>query len=170
MIFDTNLLNTICKLIDDPKTLINFSLACKKTRDIVRINKNDKMDQFIVNHINNFKDGDDYYHIIMNKLPNGNLHGEFSSSCSYGAIGDTYRLYYNGIILSEWYYDVSSYMIDATVSYYKCDCISELSTNYITKRMNFNEFKLESTNLDLGSDTCNKCGKYITIQRNTLSS
>lgn len=79
---DKDILFSIAKKINNPKTWINFSLACKKTREICLKLKKYKINQFLIKK-NKKKCCDDpdnagnrlWFSYKWKELPNGEKHG-----------------------------------------------------------------------------------------------
>jgi hypothetical protein len=170
-IFDSNVLNSICLQIDDPKTLLNFSLVSKKVQNIVKLNTNYLMDKFAIKHVEEFDDACDHYDIIKYILPNGKIHGIYNIFCSYYAIGDNYRMYYNGILLAGWYWDAGIEGGDAcNIEHYKCDCTKDFKNSYTNERINLNKLELKSTKIRTQDwNKCKTCKNSITYEEETWS-
>ena len=144
MSFDANILNVICKYIDDPKTFFNFALVSHKTRHVTKLYKNNKMDQFTIKHVehgsvrNSFK-------CVERRLPNGKLHG--ITACFYSKFADDFYMYYNGICLGKWSsIDCKTEGEEITIRHYKCECTKEFDNSYTNNKIGLDDrYKLLST-------------------------
>lgn len=145
--FDDNIFNHICLHINDAKTYLNFTLACKKTYKISKLHTVTKMNDFISEtRTIDENDGGDCYFYIERKLPNGNLHGEYYESCSYSAYGDHLRYYFNGILLSKVIFDEPMCYF---ITHYSCKCVADNNMinfkQYVYQNFDLNKFTLSST-------------------------
>ena len=156
IIFDTNVLNNICKFINDPRMFINFALTCSKTRMIAILHKDDKMDEFSTK-FEKVKLFDIYKifdkKVTKYKLPNGNLHGLYSSSDLNNLNRSSHKLYYNAICLMEWFYYRSGYPI---ITRYRCNCTKHIKDSHIDKHTYLN---LDYLDKKPGYEEKNKCPK-----------
>jgi len=163
-ISDPNILNIICNFINDANTFFNFALACKKTSAIAQSYMDKKMSEFavrIVEHDEDDGDGDQFTYVYY-KLPNGNLHGQYSSYCSYVHTGDDYAMYYNGILLARWWDD---YGEGIDIKHYKCDCTKKFENTYTTDKICSENYELESKKIKKNDETtiCKKCNTELII-------
>ena len=155
MSFDANILNVICKYIDDPKTFFNFALVCRKTRYVTKLYKNNKMDQFAIKYIKTIENGQ----LVERRLPNGELHGDYER---YSAqFGDDFYMYYNGICLSYWWYDhYGASEHEVTITHYKCDCTKEFENSYANNKIGLDGVTYKLCSTTTTTHKCDTCGDH----------
>jgi len=110
MIFDDNVLNIICRYIDDVKTFAAFSITCKKTHNISKLHVNQKMDKFVTEK-SDVGTGGAIIVIVYKYLPNRLLHGIQSCQSYYQNLESLeLKLYHKGYLLAR--YDMDQREID----------------------------------------------------------
>lgn len=168
MIFDNNVLNNICKYIDNPLTFYNFSIANSKLANISRLHKNNKMVEFSRKIVrDDFCNVDEFIRIVEYVLPNGNLHGIQYYGTQLINHDDKYELYYNGIKLAEWILTEEQDEFWYYIKYYNHTCFDNYGNGsikeYTHSKIDLIDFNLyhsingSSFNCD---ECCDKCGKH----------
>ena len=153
MNFDTNILNVICEHIDDPKTFFNFALVSHKTRYVIELHKNNKMDQFTIEHV---KQSTNYFKHVERRLPNGKLHGIKVCYCS-NIFADDFAIYHNGICLVKWWSRHCKGLGEKIfITFFKCDCTKgkSVQNSYITDKIGLDGYKV----IETMTLKCNRCG------------
>lgn len=164
MIFDNNVLNNICKFVNDPLTFYNFSMANSKLANISRLHKNNKMVEFsrkIFKH--DYHNVDEFTTVVEYRLPNGNLHGIQYYGTPHINHDDIYELYYNGIKLAEWVLTETLYGFWYHIKYYNHTCFDNYGNGSI-KEYTYSKIDLVDFNLDYSTNgsifNCDKCGQH----------
>ena len=173
MIFDTNVLNEICKYIDDPTTFINFALICSKARYVAKLNKRNKMDQFCKKKgfRKGIQDADETrINFTVSRLPNGSYHGLQKAYYhdSNGYYDYYYYLYNYGILAAEWkgetgnkYKETYYNNFDRVIISYQCDCTRDVVCNYEGIDFNQYDFYMESKE----EYKCNRCNNIGILEK-----
>ena len=133
MSFDTNILNIICKYVDDAKTYFNFALVCRKTRYVTKLHKNNKMDEFVIKYVEPDGDGQ----LVKRRLPNGKSHDVTAVQYfEFINLDDMRQMYYNGICLASWFtHKLNRLGKRVNITHYKCDCTKDFENSYTNDKI-----------------------------------
>lgn len=169
-IFDINVLDHICKEINDPKTYFNFAQVCKKSAKIATLHRYEKMDEFSIMKTEIDDSGEDCYVNVSRRLPNGNLHGKQYNSCSYAHIGDSSTYYFNGTMVGYAFWDEG---VHCWITHYNCKCYSlKDMKDYVYKNINLYNFVIDKQTAlkKCINKVCNKCNsEYYFIKERWIN-